>query len=272
MKDTLTREEERIYRKLYSKAVDEGGFIEKISLEEVATRWLELDNTKNSLLAAFHVIRQLSEKGYLGVDFGWFEVSNLQPKEILDDHNSGVANMSDARVDVNPNDIFIVHGRDSRAIKGMKDLLRAVSLTPVDWEDAVSWTGQASPYILDVILTAFSRVRVAIVLFTPDEFAQLREALRSANDVGADLEGQQPRPNVLIEAGMALAIFKERTLLVHVGQVRTPSDLHGLNYIRIDGTPESNHRLIGRLQTAGCTPRTAGGDFLRTGFGYLLES
>jgi predicted nucleotide-binding protein len=170
---------------------------------------------------------------------------------------------------VNENDVFVVYGRDTRASEGMKQLLRAVSLTPVDWEEAVEWTGQASPMILDVIQTAFARVQAAVVLFTPDEFAELRKELQDTGDPEVDRWGFQPRPNVFIEAGMALALYRNRTLLVQIGQVRIPSDLHGMHFIRFDGSDKSRHTLITRLTNAGCKPRIAGGGHLTTGFDYL---
>lgn len=53
-----------------------------------------------------------------------------------------------------------------------------------------------------------------VVLLTPDEHVQLRRDLCSSDDEFLREEGFQPRANVLIEAGMALARAEARTVLV----------------------------------------------------------
>jgi hypothetical protein len=55
----------------------------------------------------------------------------------------------DRRQDVDAHRVFVVHGRDSLAQKAMYDLLRSLGLKPIEWEDARSQTGSASPAQLD---------------------------------------------------------------------------------------------------------------------------
>jgi predicted nucleotide-binding protein len=170
---------------------------------------------------------------------------------------------------IRPNDVFLVCGRDDRANSGMKEMLRAATITPVEWEEAVSWTGTGSPYVLDVIKTAFTRVQAVLVLFTPDEEVRLLDQhLRPSDPDYEKQPGRQARPNVLVEAGMALAVHPRRTVVVEIPPLRPLSDLQGLHTLRFDGTPQSRQGVIDRLRTAGCEPR--GSDYLSAGFEYLL--
>ena len=53
--------------------------------------------------------------------------------------------------------VFVIHGRNEPARKGLFDFLRAIGLSPIEWSEAISMTGSASPYIGDVLDAAFRR-------------------------------------------------------------------------------------------------------------------
>jgi predicted nucleotide-binding protein len=169
-----------------------------------------------------------------------------------------------------PNDIFLVQGRDADAVEGLKAVLRAAALRPIEWEEARSWTGEPTPYTLQVLEAAFRRVGAVVVLFTPDDSVRLREDLLAEGDPEYEREGgYQARPNVLVEAGMALALHRKRTVIVEIGKgMRPTTDLDGLNVVRFSGDAASRAKLIGRLKDCGCEPR--GEEYLTVpGFGYL---
>jgi predicted nucleotide-binding protein len=52
--------------------------------------------------------------------------------------------------------VFVIHGRNEPARRGLFDFLRALGLEPIEWSQAIAMTGQGSPYIGDV-LDAVSR-------------------------------------------------------------------------------------------------------------------
>lgn len=98
----------------------------------------------------------------------------------------------------------------------------------------------------------FVRAQAAVVLFTPDDEARLHEDLQSPDEPPHERELTcQPRPNVLIEAGMALAFQPDRTIIVQVGHLRPVTDLGGRHVVHL-GTPGSLVALATRLHTAGC--------------------
>lgn len=155
---------------------------------------------------------------------------------------------------VNANDVFIVHGRDRDAVASMKSILRAAGINPVEWEEVVQWTGRTSPFTLEVVTEGVSRTKATLILFTPDEEVRIRKELLASSAADPE-EGYQPRPNVLVEAGMAFAMNPDRTLILMVGSSRPVSDLAGINYLSFDGAPERRHALLKRLRGAGCEPR-----------------
>jgi predicted nucleotide-binding protein len=159
--------------------------------------------------------------------------------------------------------VFVIHGRDSQFVREFGSFLRAIDLHPLDWEEVVSRTGQSTPFLGDVLSTAFEDLQAAVVLLTPDDGACLHPSLRDAGD--PDYEAVvtgQARPNVLFEAGMAFGLQPARTVLVEVGRLRPFSDVGGRNVIRFNGGPESRQKVASRLRTAGCDVNLSGTDWL----------
>src|SRR4051812_45911858 len=111
-----------------------------------------------------------------------------------------------------PKCVMVVHGRDERNRRAMFSFLRSIGLHPLEWAQAIDATGMAAPYIGDVLNAAFSIAQAVVVILTPDEEVILRPGLRT--DPGDGRPGRQPRPNVVFEAGMALAHDAGRTVLV----------------------------------------------------------
>jgi hypothetical protein len=109
----------------------------------------------------------------------------------------------------------------------------------------------------------FARAQACVVLFTGDESVRLREGLAGPSEQTVEL---QPRPNVLFEAGMALAHHPERTLIATIGAIRGLSDLAGRHYIQLDDSEASRRAFVRRLELIGCAVSTDGdwktaGDF-----------
>ncbi|MBS0264202.1 MAG: nucleotide-binding protein [Planctomycetes bacterium] len=163
-----------------------------------------------------------------------------------------------------PRNVFVVHGRNHKAVIALRDFLRRIGLNPLEWPDVVAATGKGSPYIGEVLEIGFQMARAIVVLMTGDDEAQLRIGLRGKEEPRFETElTPQPRPNVLIEAGMALGIDAKRTILVELGELRQVSDLLGRHSIRMNDTPEKRKELANRLQTAGCSVNLLGDDWIR---------
>ena len=153
----------------------------------------------------------------------------------------------------NTKEIFVVHGRNEEARDALFEFLRAIGLHPLEWSEAVQATGKASPYIGEILHTVFSRAHAVVVLFTPDDEAKLRESLWADNEPPNETElTGQPRPNVLFEAGMAMAGSEDRTILVELGTLRGFSDIDGRHSIRLNNSPQRRQELAKRLEDAGC--------------------
>lgn len=114
---------------------------------------------------------------------------------------------------VDPRNVMVVHGRNREVREALYDFLRTLDLNPLEWDALVAETG-GSPYIGDTLALAFEKAQAVVVLLTPDDIARLRPEFCKEGDEPTEttLTGQA-RPNVLIEAGMALFKDERRTTL-----------------------------------------------------------
>jgi predicted nucleotide-binding protein len=178
------------------------------------------------------------------------------------------SNMAKKQTDsgVDTRKVFVVHGRNNAAREAVFTFLRAIGLRPLEWSEIVQATGKASPYIGEVLETGFSIAQAVVVLMTPDDEARLREQYRGSVEPPHETDlTPQPRPNVLLEAGMALGLFPDRTVIVELGQLRPVSDIGGRHVVRMNDTAERRHELAQRLQTAGCEVNLSGTDWYKAG-------
>lgn len=157
--------------------------------------------------------------------------------------------MTEAEAD--PRSVFVIHGRNEPARAALFTFLRAIDLAPIEWSEAISMTGSASPYIGDVLDAAFRRAQAVVVLQTPDDIAHLHESLTYPGDPETQPQ-LQPRPNVLYEAGMAMGRNPDRTVMVELGQIKVFSDIHGRHAVRLDNSVAKRQDLATRLKNAGC--------------------
>jgi predicted nucleotide-binding protein len=164
------------------------------------------------------------------------------------------------------NTVFVVHGRDTRLRDSMFEFLRAIGLKPLEWNQVIKLTRQASPYVGTILDTAFREAAAVVVLLTPDDEAQLKREFWSSRD-GRDekaLTGQA-RPNVLFEAGLAFGRNPTSTILVEVGKVRPFSDVAGRHVVHLANAPHSRQELAMKLENAGCDVDRSGVDWLTAG-------
>jgi predicted nucleotide-binding protein len=158
-----------------------------------------------------------------------------------------------------PRRVVVVHGRNSAARNSLFRFLRSINLDPIEWGEAIRMTNNASPYIGDALNHAFANSQAAVVLLSGDDLARLGTRFLKDSDGAEERElTPQARPNVLFEAGLALGIHPERTVIVQVGSTRAFSDIVGRHIILMDDLPGCRYLLVGRLKTAGCDVRTEG--------------
>ncbi len=164
------------------------------------------------------------------------------------------------------NTVFVVHGRNESARKAVFDFLRTIGLQPIEWNQAIKKTGLPSPYVGEILETAFREAAAVVVLLTPDDEAQLRKSLRKPKDPSFEkkLTGQA-RPNVIFEAGMAFGRNPNSTVIVELGNLRPFSDIAGRHVLHLSNQPTSRQEFATKLANAGCNVDTTGTDWLTVG-------
>src|SRR5437870_5398888 len=171
-----------------------------------------------------------------------------------------------------PRVVFVIHGRDEPIRDSMFSFLRSIGLHPLEWSDAIAATGRPTPYVGEVLDTAFRIARALVVLMTPDDEARLREPFIQPGDpIHETALTPQARANVIFEAGMAMGRFPDQTILVEFGKLRPFSDIGGRHVIRMNNSTQRRQELARRLQTAGCPINLTGEDWHSVG-NFELEN
>ena len=162
--------------------------------------------------------------------------------------------------------VFLVHGRDAANNDALRQFLRSIDLSIIEWEQAIRETGEPNPYVGDVIEAGIAQADAVVVLLTPDDVVRLRDDLVLDSDGDAEIHTSgQPRPNVIYEAGLARAMAPDATILVAVEGVKIHSDIAGRHLVVLRDTPESRHTLASRLGGIGLAVNTTGQDWLSAG-------
>lgn len=159
--------------------------------------------------------------------------------------------------------VFVVHGRNLNIKRNVFAFLRSLDIYPLEWEGAVKMTNKGAPSTLEVIKAGMKNSKGIIVIFTGDDEAKLKEEFWEEGE-NFDYE-PQPRQNVLVEAGMAMALYPNSTIIVRIGKQRSISDLAGINYIDLTDQPEKRQAFISRLKTIGLNVDDIGSDWLYSG-------
>ena len=147
----------------------------------------------------------------------------------------------------NKKTVFIIHGRNMKALDALIQFLTSLGLDPHDFDD-IRRKMSGTPTIWEVVEAALTQAQAIIVLATPDEHVALHPDFRGSHEV----DRWQPRPNVLIEAGAAMIMGRERTLLVRFGDADIATDFSGLRFEKIGNDGYSRKLFRDLLETAGC--------------------
>lgn len=173
---------------------------------------------------------------------------------------------------LDPRRVMVVHGRNESARVAMFNFLRALGLQPIEWEGAIRETGMASPHNLEAVQAAMNVAQAVVVVLTAEDQAGLLPGLApEPTDPDIALKGQ-PRQNVVLEAGLAMGVGRERTILVEIGAIRRASDFEGLNAVRMSNAAAKRTALRSRLEGAGCDIDEPGADWLSPDAGGDFEA
>lgn len=109
------------------------------------------------------------------------------------------------------------------------------------------------------------------MVLTAEDQAGLLSVLAEPGESDTALQGQ-PRQNVILEAGLAMGVSRERTILVELGPIRRASDFEGLSAVRLSNAPAKRTALKSRLEGAGCELSESGADWLTPEAGGDFEA
>lgn len=163
--------------------------------------------------------------------------------------------------------VFVVHGRNLKALDSLVAFLKSIGLVPITFTQAVPHVRQGAPYTFDVLGRAFSLAHAVIVFLTPDDKGCLKRKFRKKDDLSYETRPTgQARLNVIFEAGMALGgTFRDKTILVELGVLRPFSDIGGMITVRLKNEISARQNLINRLRAINCAVTLTGNDWQTTG-------
>lgn len=233
-------------------------FFEGGEYNETPEGWLDI---KNSDLQKFNDLGYLSRKGGTLDEFRIQQIAKAIKAEQSQQRTDKPTDITVS----DPHKVFVIYGRNEKIRKELFQFLRAIGLKPLEWSDLVTSTEKGTPYIGEVLEVAFKQAQAVVVLMTPDDEARLKLDFHQADDSSSDTElTGQARPNVLFEAGMAMGLNPNRTIILELGRLRPFSDISGRHVIRLD-RQHARYDLADRLKNAGCPVNINGRDWLTTG-------
>jgi predicted nucleotide-binding protein len=164
--------------------------------------------------------------------------------------------------------VFVVHGRDQKLTKSIYQLIRALGLQVLEWNHAVKAASRnnPNPNVYDIVDKVMAKAGAVVVLLSPDDEVKLKDQF-----VGKDekqTEGKphgQARPNVLFEAGLALGLHQEKTLLVQVGTIKPFSDVGGKHILHLNNSSNQRNEFANRLEGILGTVDRTGADWQEVG-------
>ena len=159
-----------------------------------------------------------------------------------------------------PRQVFVVHGRNLKARDAMFAFLRSLDLKPMEWNEAVSLSGSASPYIGQVLDAGFAHAQAVVVLMTPDEITYLDQQWASGDDDPDAQAGPQARERA-IRGGHGAGAPPRPNRPRALGRVRLFSDIDGRHLVRLSNELGARQALATRLEDAGCPVDTRGTDW-----------
>ncbi len=159
------------------------------------------------------------------------------------DEESATGDVDDVDKDgiqVESNEVFIVHGRDDGPKQAVARFLERLELSPIILHE------QANEGL--TIIEKFeqhSQVGFAVVLLTPEDVGRL------ASEGDSELR-PRARQNVILELGFFLGkLGRKRTCALLVGDVEIPSDYAGVLYVSMDEQDAWKFELVRELKKAG---------------------
>ncbi|GAA2955470.1 nucleotide-binding protein [Glutamicibacter bergerei] len=160
------------------------------------------------------------------------------------------------KLNLDPRRVFIVHGRDLDSKNTLERFLKHVDALPLTWTDARQLTNKPSPSTLEIVKAGLMNAQAVVVLFTPDDQARLDKQFVKPSDRSPEKElTGQARQNVILEAGMALAMDDQRTILVRKGFTRPISDIEGVHWIDLKDNWDDRQILLNALEAANVAVR-----------------
>lgn len=150
------------------------------------------------------------------------------------------------------NKVFLVHGRNRDLAARVNEMLGRCGATVVDFTEVRQSDSFRGRYVGDVLDHAFSVAQAVVVILSGDDEVTVHPRFRLREDPRLQME-LQPRPNVLIELGMALRSHADRVVLLEFPPMRKASDIDGLVTVSFTG---DIHQLVtstvAKLRQAGC--------------------
>lgn len=176
---------------------------------------------------------------------GWIGPADSQaPRHTLKSEGTRMTQISR-----DPSKVFVVHGRDLRPVKVLRQFLSFLGLQMMEWSEAVKLTEKTQPHTYEVVAAGMQGAAAVIIIFSPDDMARIKDEFSDVGDPDRIPSGQ-PRQNVTLEAGMAYAMDPERTIFVKSALTREISDIAGFNWVKLNGEWDSRADLRNRLVTA----------------------
>lgn len=171
------------------------------------------------------------------------------PDHLFGNHESPVAVRTASPVrktEVDPQLVFVVHGRDEKVRESVELFLHRIGLRPIVLFREVS----SGRVIIEKFEHYADRVGYAVILLTPEDVGYLKPDYNGGTK-GA--EEERARQNVVFEMGFFFShLGRGRVAALQKGRVSKPSDIDGIVYIQMkDGDIEWKVTLAKEMLAAG---------------------